>query len=177
MAGKPKEAAPIDIDAMVEERLSSSRDELRKIVIREVLRDILEDAAAENLSLEDFINALKNKSKELWKFASQLPVHDIAAEITGARYLADENRRLKEELRGGGRKRGRRVEQAGDGDQIKTKILGYLKNKNEKFTIGQIVKGIGADTAQVKRPLAELRRAGQIIAEGERRSMRYSLPN
>jgi hypothetical protein len=174
-----KDSAPIDIDALVDERISLNRDEIRQQVIQDALTELLRSQTA-GLTLEEFVSLIKNSNKELWKYASQRPVRIVAAEISGADKLREENLRLKEQLRGGAveaPRRGRRPAVNGGGEELKTKILDYLKGKKDKLTVGQLVKGLGVDTTTIKKPLAQLRKEGRIAAEGARRSMRYSLPS
>lgn len=154
--------SPLDIDALIDAKIKTNRDELRKQVIQESFNDYLKNASKDNPSLETFLTGLKNTNKEILEYAHQQPLRDIAAGFLG---LGTEKRRR-------GPRRGRRAPN-GINDELKQKVLDFLKGKTDKFTVGQLSKEMSVDSKALKKPLGDLRKDGGISSEGDRRSMRY----
>lgn len=163
-AKETKEVTPLDIDALVEKKLNADKNELRKQVIEEHLDNTLKSEEVKNKTLNDFIEHLKSLGKEVWKEAAGRNVVDIARDLCNVG-------RLEKKLK---RKR-RQSMSTGELDELKKKLIDYLKTIKEKQTIGQIAKGMQSDAALIKRPLMELRKANQLSSEGEKRAMRYAL--
>lgn len=161
-----KELTPVDIDALVEKRLNVSKDELRQQIIEEHLGDFLQSDPVQEATLNEFIEQLKEAGKEIWKYASQMPLLDLARQISGAD-------RLEERLRN---RRTRRSNMSqGELEDYKKKLLDLLKSTGGNQTIGQISKTLQVEPSLLKRPITELRKSNEILSEGEKRSMRYSL--
>lgn len=168
MAGKAKakdtkdskDLAPLDIDALIEAKLKTNRDELRKQVLQETFGNILKNAAPD-LTLEGFLGGLKQASKEVLEYAHHQPLREIAEALVGGKVA-----RRRPTAR-----RARTPKSVAD--DLKNKVTDFLKGKTDKFTVGQISKSLAIDSAVLKKPIADLRKAGTISSEGDRRSMVY----
>jgi hypothetical protein len=162
-----KELTPVDIDALVEKRLSVSKDELRQQIIDEHLGEFLQSDPVQEANLTEFIEHLKNAGKEIWKHAGQMSILELSRQISGTDRLEE---RLKNR-----RTRRSNTTQA-EIDDYKKKLLDLLKSTGGNQTIGQITNTLQIELSLLKRPITELRKANQIVTEGGKRSMRYSLP-
>jgi hypothetical protein len=160
-----KEVTPLDIDALVEKKLNADKNELRKQVIEEQLETALKSEEIKALNLHDFIEHLKGLGKEIWKEASSQNIANIARQISNVGKL---EKKLKKRTR-------RQSMSTGELDELKKKLLDYLKASGDKQTIGQIAKGMQSDASLIKRPLTELRKANHLTSEGEKRAMRYAI--
>lgn len=159
-----KTIAPIDIDALVEQRLNVNKEELRNQILEEQLSELLQSEAIQEANLHDFLEQLKGAGKEIWKLVSSKPISEVARSISGAARL---EKRLKSKKT---RRANLTKEQLAD---AKGKVLELLKASKEGQTAGQIAKALSLDLNLQKRALSELRQSKQIAITGEKRSTRY----
>lgn len=162
-----KAVASIDTNAIAKENIDADQEALRQQLLDEQLARLLRDRALQEINLNQFLEQLKSVSKELWKTASSKPIVEIARTISGVDRL---ERRLKSK-----RKSRRSSPTPTDLDELKNKILAFLKSSNEGQRIGQLSESLSLEPSVLNSVLLKLRASGQVTTQGERRFTRYLL--
>jgi biotin operon repressor len=161
-----KTIAPIDIDALVEKRLSVSKDELRQEILEEQLAELLQSDAIQEATLHDAIEQLKHAGKEIWKLVSVTPISEIARTISGTD-------RLKRKLLKGYKPKRKKMPLA-ECEENKKKLLGLLQASTQALSLPELAKALSMDIYAIKKAILELRQANLIITQGKMRGTRYS---
>jgi hypothetical protein len=162
-----KVVASIDIDALIEKRVNVEKEELQQQVFEEQLSDLLQSTALREATLREFLEQLKNSSKELWKMVSAKPILEIARIVSGANLL---EKRVKKQ-----RRSNHWSITATELDEYKTRFRAFLTSSEEGQTAEQISTALSLDPNIVKLVLLKLRASKQVTTQGKKRSTRYLL--
>jgi hypothetical protein len=162
-----KVATFVNVEALVEERLNASKEELRQEILEEKLTERLKSEAFQEATLSEFVEQMQRAGKELWKLVSDTPIMEIANIITDVDRV---KRRLHQ------RRYRRRPTSPIQLEELKTRVLALLRSCKEPQAAEEIYKALSLGRSILRPVLLTLRADKQIISQGNKRSTRYLLP-
>lgn len=200
-AARPASARPAPqagkarpIDRLFAEEVENRQEDVRQQAVQAILsrRDLLG-----RFTVGQYVQKLQREAKDMWEVVAEMNLLGFADIVSGAEGLRAENERLKAEidavhaghyLQNGAvppkRSRLRNVQK----DALKRIILDVLKGHDEGLRRGELAACIPDQrlkevrlvrfrlTTKLRIPLQELLQEGKMITTGEKRFLRYMLP-